>query len=103
MVPYFPLGDAIMRQIVELQLQRIARRVTENYKAEFTYDPGLPDGIAQRCKEVESGARNIDHILTRSLLPEMAGNFLSRMADGAAIKSVHVAMDDAGRFQYRMG
>jgi type VI secretion system protein VasG len=103
MVPYFPLGDAIMRQIVELQLQRIARRVTENYKAEFTYDPGLPDGIAQRCKEVESGARNIDHILTRGLLPEMAGNFLSRMADGAAIKSVHVAMDDAGRFQYRMG
>jgi type VI secretion system protein VasG len=103
MVPYFPLGDAIMRQIVELQLQRIARRVAENYKAEFTYDPGLPDGIAQRCKEVESGARNIDHILTRGLLPEMAGNFLSRMADGAAIKSVHVAMDDAGRFQYRMG
>ena len=103
MVPYFPLGDAIMRQIVELQLKRIARRVTENYKAEFTYDPGLPDGIAQRCKEVESGARNIDHILTRGLLPEMAGNFLSRMADGAAIKSVHVAMDDAGRFQYRMG
>jgi type VI secretion system protein VasG len=103
MVPYFPLGDAIMRQIVELQLKRIARRVTENYKAEFTYDPGLPDGIAQRCKEVESGARNIDHILTRGLLPEMAGHFLSRMADGEAIKSVHVAMDDAGRFQYRMG
>jgi type VI secretion system protein VasG len=103
MVPYFPLGDAIMRQIVELQLKRIARRVTENYKAEFTYDPGLPDGIAQRCKEVESGARNIDHILTRGLLPEMAGHFLSRMADGVAIKSVHVAMDDAGRFQYRMG
>jgi type VI secretion system protein VasG len=103
MVPYFPLGDTIMRQIVELQLKRIARRVAENYKAEFTYDSGLPDGIAQRCKEVESGARNIDHILTRGLLPEMAGHFLSRMADGAAIKSVHVTMDDAGRFQYRMG
>ena len=42
MVPYFPLGDAIMRQIVELQLKRIARRVTENYKAEFTYDPACP-------------------------------------------------------------
>lgn len=103
MVPYFPLGDTIMRQIVELQLKRIARRVTENYKAEFTYDPNLPDAIAQRCKEVESGARNIDHILTRGLLPEMAGHFLSRMAEGAAIKSVHVAMDDGGRFQYRMG
>jgi type VI secretion system protein VasG len=103
LVPYFPLGDDIMRQIVELQLKRIARRVTENYKAEFNYDPALIEGIAQRCKEVESGARNIDHILTRGLLPEMSALFLSRMADGLPIKSAHVAMDQSGKFQYRIG
>ncbi|HUL07781.1 MAG TPA: type VI secretion system ATPase TssH [Candidatus Acidoferrum sp.] len=103
LVPYFPLGDDIMRQIVELQLKRIARRVTENYKAEFSYEPALIEGIAQRCKEVESGARNIDHILTRGLLPEMSGLFLSRMADGLPIKSAHVAMDQSGKFQYRIG
>ncbi len=102
LVPYFPLGDDIMRQIVDLQLKRIAKRVAENYKAEFTYDPGLIEGIQQRCKEVESGARNIDHILTRGLLPEMAGHFLARMADGLALKSVDVSMDAAGKFQYRM-
>jgi type VI secretion system protein VasG len=103
LVPYFPLSDDIMRQIIELQLKRIVRRVAENYKAEFTYDPALIEGIAQRCKEVESGARNIDHILTRGLLPEMSGLFLSRMADGLAIKSAHVAMDPSGKFQYRIG
>jgi len=102
LVPYFPLGDDIMRQIVELQLKRIGRRVVENYKADFNYDPALVDAIAQRCKEVESGARNIDHILTRGLLPEMAGHFLSRMADGLAMKSVDVSMDASGNFQYRM-
>jgi type VI secretion system protein VasG len=102
LVPYFPLGDDIMRQIVELQLKRIARRVAENYKAEFTYEGSLPGSIAQRCKEVESGARNIDHILTRGLLPEMSGHFLSRMADGLPIGSVHVAMDGSGKFQYRI-
>ena len=102
LVPYFPLGDDIMRQIVDLQLKRIARRVVENYKAEFRYEPALIEGIAQRCKEVESGARNIDHILTRGLLPEMSGHFLSRMADGLPIKSVDVAMDDSGKFQYHI-
>jgi type VI secretion system protein VasG len=102
LVPYFPLSDDIMRQIVELQLKRIAKRVAENYKAEFTYEPALIEGIQQRCKEVESGARNIDHILTRGLLPEMAGHFLSRMADGLALKSVAVSMDGSGQFQYRM-
>ena len=102
LVPYFPLSDAIMKQIVDLQLKRIARRVTENYKAKFTYDPPLIDGIAQRCKEVESGARNIDHILTRGLLPEMSAQFLARMADGLALKAVHVSMDDSGKFQYRI-
>jgi type VI secretion system protein VasG len=102
LVPYFPLSDDIMRQIVDLQLKRIAKRVAENYKAEFTYDPGLIEGIQQRCKEVESGARNIDHILTRGLLPEMAAHFLSRMADGLALKSVAVSMDASGKFQYHM-
>ncbi len=103
LVPYFPLSDEIMRQIIELQLKRIVRRVAENYKAEFTYEPALIEGIAQRCKEVESGARNIDHILTRGLLPEMSGLFLARMADGLPIKSAHVAMDQSGNFQYRIG
>jgi len=102
LVPYFPLSDAIMKQIVDLQLRRIARRVADNYKAKFTYDPPLIDGISQRCKEVESGARNIDHILTRGLLPEMSAQFLARMADGLALKAVHVSMDDSGKFQYRI-
>ena len=102
LVPYFPLGDEIMKQIVELQLKRIARRVADNYKAKFTFAPQLIDGIAQRCKEVESGARNIDHILTRGLLPEMSAQFLARMADGLALKSVDVSMDASGKFQYRI-
>ncbi len=102
LVPYFPLDDKVMRQIIELQLKRIVRRVRENYKADFTYDPALVEGIAQRCKEVESGARNIDHILTRGLLPEVSAQILSRMADGLDFESVHVTMDGGGKFDYRI-
>jgi type VI secretion system protein VasG len=100
-VPYFPLGDDTMKQIVELQLGRIRRRVEENHRAKFTYDPELVAGIAHRCTEVDTGARNVDHILTRSLLPEMSAEFLGRMADGQTIESVHVSMAEDGKFHYR--
>jgi type VI secretion system protein VasG len=102
LVPYFPLTDDVMRGIIELQLGRIRRRVEENYKAKFTYNPTLVSGIADRCKEVESGARNVDHILTRTLLPELSKEFLARMATGQAIQAVDVAIDGTGNFQYRI-
>lgn len=99
-VPYYPLGDEAMRNIVELQLARIGRRVAENHRAEFHYDPQLVSAIASRCTEVSSGARNIDHILTRTLLPEMSAEFLARMAEGLPIRSVHVSLGPDGKFAY---
>jgi type VI secretion system protein VasG len=99
-VPYFPLSDEVLRQIVKLQLERIRRRVGENYKASCTYDPGLIEGIAARCKEVESGARNIESILSRGLLPELSARLLERMADGESIQSVAIGLDGAGNFTY---
>jgi type VI secretion system protein VasG len=100
LVPYYPLGDEVMRQIVVLQLNRIGRRVQENHRAAFTYDPELVAGIASRCTEVESGARNVDHILTRTLLPELSAEFLSRMADQQKITGVHVSLGKDGEFCY---
>jgi type VI secretion system protein VasG len=99
-VPYDPISDAVMKQIIRLQLGRIAQRVRENHKAQLTYSDDLVDHIASRCKEVESGARNVDHILTRTLLPEMSQEFLTRMAAGEAISRVHVSLDDQKSFQY---
>ncbi len=100
LVPYFPLTDEVMQKIVELQLGRIARRIQENHKAKFTYDPELVASIASRCTEVESGARNVDHILTRTLLPEMSAEFLARMANEEPIGSVHVSLGEDGEFRY---
>ncbi|MHC4398294.1 MAG: type VI secretion system ATPase TssH [Planctomycetota bacterium] len=100
LVPYFPLSDEVMQKIVKLQLGRIARRVKENHGAEFTYDPDLLSGIASRCTEVESGARNVDHILTRTLLPDLSGEFLARMADEEPINGVKVSQNSDGAFEY---
>jgi type VI secretion system protein VasG len=99
-VPYYPISDEVMREIIKLQLGRIETRLDENHGAKFSYDDGVVNEIANRCKEVESGARNVDHILTRTLLPEMSGEFLSRMASGTAVGRVHVAVSGDGKFQY---
>jgi type VI secretion system protein VasG len=101
-VPYFPIDDNVMKQIIRLQLERIVRRMKENHKAALTYSDGLVDAIAGRCTEVESGARNVDHILTRSLLPEISQEFLARMASGQGVSRVHVSTDDLGSFRYEV-
>ncbi|MBV8360290.1 MAG: AAA family ATPase, partial [Deltaproteobacteria bacterium] len=99
-VPYYPITDEVMRAIIKLQLGRIGQRLVENHGAAFTYDEAVVNEIANRCKEVESGARNVDHILTRTLLPEMSGQFLARMAAGQPITTAHVAAGDKGEFRY---
>jgi type VI secretion system protein VasG len=101
-VPYYPITDDAMRKIIELQLGRIRTRLQENNRAQFSYDDVLVTAIAQRCTEVESGARNVDHILTRTLLPEISREFLARMAEGQAIAKVHVSVDGGGGFQYEI-
>jgi type VI secretion system protein VasG len=100
-VPYYPIADNIMRKIIELQLGRIQKRLFENHRAQFSYDAALVEEVAKRCTEVESGARNVDHILTRTLLPEVAQEFLSRMANGEAISRIHVSVGGGG-FRYQI-
>jgi type VI secretion system protein VasG len=95
-VPYYPITDKNMRLIVKLKLNRIARRMQENRNVSFVYDEGLIESVASRCKEVESGARNVDHILTNTLLPEMSKELLSRMARGEQIKEVKVSLSGEG-------
>jgi type VI secretion system protein VasG len=99
-VPYFPITDDVMRLIIRLQLGRIQKRMQENHRAELVYEDALINEIANRCKEVESGARNVDHILTRTLLPEISQEILSRMASGSSITRVHVGISTTGAFQY---
>jgi type VI secretion system protein VasG len=101
-VPYFPLSDEVIRQIIKLQLKRITDRMRENHKATFTYDDALLATIAGRCKEVESGARNVDAIITGTLLPEISREFLSRMAEGNPVQRAHATVDAEGKFVYQI-
>jgi type VI secretion system protein VasG len=101
-VPYFPLSEDVIKQIVRLQLNKIVQRVRDAYKASFTYDAALVETIAARCKEASSGARNVENILSRSLLPELSSEVLSRLAAGEAISNVAVGIGPEGSFRYEL-
>ena len=95
-IPYFPLQDEVMKKIIKLKLSKIGRRVKENYKAEFAYSDDLVNTISDRCTEVDTGARNIDHILEGTLLPQMSADFLGRVAEGLPIHKIDVGVGDEG-------
>ncbi|MFP4901012.1 hypothetical protein ACLFKT_17985, partial [Paraburkholderia sp. BR14261] len=85
---------------IELKLERIRRRVEANHGATFEWDESLVDAVLARCTEVDSGARNVDHILNGTLLPELAQQVLERIAQGTSLARVSVRADDAGEFKY---
>jgi len=99
-VPYYPLSDAILSDIVRLQLGRIARRVAEHHRIPFDYDDEAVKLIVSRCTEVESGGRMIDAILTNTVLPAISREFLTRTMEGAPLNGVRLAVAD-GDFAYR--
>ena len=101
-VPFYPIADDILKKIVVLQLGKIEKRIMNNHNAKFTYDDSVVDTVAERCTDVDSGARNVINILTGTLLPQMSGEVLSRMATGEAISKVHVLVGEDGNFAYEI-
>ena len=99
-IPYYPLSDKVMGDIIRLQLNRVVWRIGERHKVVMTYDDAAVDLIAGRCTEPESGGRMIDAILTNTMLPALSSVFLTRMLDGETIKAVSVGAE-AGEFTYK--
>ena len=100
LVPYYHLGDEQIRSIVELKLGKLAGRFSTNHKAAFSWDPQVADAITARCTEVDSGARNIDHILAHSVLPELSRQVLERISMAEAFDAVRMGMAEDGGFVY---
>lgn len=99
-VPFYPITDAVLAQIIALKLAQIACRLQEQHGAEFSYEAAVIEAVLQRCSEVDAGARNVDHILNGTLLPEIAGAILQRMSESVAIERVRVGVNRQGQFKY---
>lgn len=98
-VPYYPISDEMMRSIITLQLARVGQRVMEGHKVPFTYDPKVSDLIVSRVTELDSGARAIDAIITRQMLPAIGKELLTRLMDAKPVNRVHVGVKES-EFEY---
>jgi type VI secretion system protein VasG len=99
-IPYFPIRDEALKKIITLKLGKIQKRLNETHRVQLSYSDELVDEIASRCTEVESGARNVDNILTNTLLPELSVLMLGRIAEGQKLESIQVSVGQDGRFVY---
>ncbi|HET7930243.1 MAG TPA: AAA family ATPase, partial [Rhodanobacteraceae bacterium] len=95
-IPYYPLSEKVLGEIVRLQLNRIKKRIEARYRIPFNYGDDVVKLVVSRCTESESGGRMIDAILTNTMLPDISREFLNRMIEGKAVTGVTVGVNDAG-------
>jgi len=93
-IPFYPLSDAVLGNIVRLQLERIRKRVLANHRVPFEYDDSTVKLVVSRCTEGESGGRMIDAILTNTILPRISQEFLTRMVEAKPITRVKIGVQD---------
>jgi type VI secretion system protein VasG len=102
-VPFFPLLPDALAEIVRLKLDKVGRRLRDNQKIAFRYSEAVTQQIVARCTEVETGARNIDHIVNKTLLPHIATEILARMNSSEPLDQLSVDVGSDGAFTYRFG
>lgn len=104
-VPYVTLDPDFMEEIVRLKLGQMEARMAQTGKMKLCYTPDVVKKIAVCCREVETGARNIDHIMRETLFPILAGEILSRLGEekGHSDVFLDVKSGEFGiRFQSRL-
>src|SRR5690606_19737198 len=99
-IPYFPIRDENLKRIIGLKLSKVQRRLKETHRIELTADDAVIDEIAQRCTEVESGARNTDNIMTNALLPAVSRLLIGSLVAGEKRARIRVGMGADGDFTY---
>src|SRR5262249_34672231 len=100
-VPFGPISADAMKSIVELKLHQLEVRLWTSQKMRLTYAAQVVDQIAARCTEVETGARNIDHILQGTLLPEISTAILQTLSTAAMPQTLELGIDQEGHFTYQ--
>ncbi|KPG99617.1 AAA family ATPase [Pseudomonas sp. RIT-PI-q] len=91
-VPYYPVGGPVLRELIEIKLGRLGERLNRR-QLDFTYSQDLVDHLAECCTQSDSGARLIDHLLDLHVLPLLADRLLDAMVTGESLKRVNATLD----------
>lgn len=98
-VPYYPLNDEELAKICDISLERIRKKLVSHYKASFSYDKGFVDYVVSRNQDPTTGARAIEQIINRSLMPRLAEQCITLLSEGKEINHVSVTSKDGADFE----
>lgn len=99
-IPFLTLGDAILQQIARMKLRKVGQRLAAAHEIEFRVDDAVYAAVAGRCQQVDLGARQIDHVIDREVLPVLSRRLLEQMATEKMPAVVRMGVSDAGEFTY---
>ncbi len=99
-IPYFPVHGHVMTELTELKLERIAQRLNNEHKIKLKYDSRVLEKISQRCQEVETGARNIDYIITNNIIPKISSYLIQNLSQEKNYDSLIIDVNNEGAFNY---
>jgi type VI secretion system protein VasG len=102
-VPFAPLGEEALREVVELKLAVLERRLEETHGIRTSFSLELKGALAARCTEPETGARAVDHVLRGSLMPALSRALLEKMSEGEAVSKLTVGVAADGGFAIELG
>ncbi|WP_399424848.1 type VI secretion system ATPase TssH [Vibrio campbellii] len=89
-VPYYPLNDDELAKITEIALNRIRKKLAEQYQASFTWDAGFVDLVVSKNTDPTTGGRAVEQIINRSLMPKLAEECIARLSAQQLISQVTV-------------
>ncbi|WP_281561200.1 type VI secretion system ATPase TssH [Thalassomonas sp. RHCl1] len=98
-VPYYPLNNEELSKICDIALNRIRKKLAEQYKASFSYDENFVQYVISKNSDPTTGARGIEQIINRSLMPRLAEQCITLLSEGKAINSVQVSCSDVDDFE----
>lgn len=102
-LPFYTINQEAMKMITDLKLNKIVKRMDSTHGLQLKFDASVTQAIADRCKEVETGARNIDHIIRGNLLPQMSTQLLQKMSEGELPATLTVGVGEKGDFSFAFG
>ncbi|RUM07970.1 type VI secretion system ATPase TssH [Rhizobium chutanense] len=92
-LPFMPLGTETLSGIVDIQIGRIRERVAATYGTTLSLSPDARDALISRARTSEMGARAIEVMIARDLLPDLSTFFLDAVASGKKITGIAIGYD----------
>ncbi|MCW8092787.1 type VI secretion system ATPase TssH [Alteromonas sp. ASW11-130] len=98
-IPFITLSPDVIANIVRLKLDKVKSRLRDNQKLDMHYSEDVVKTITARCTDVDSGARNVDHIINGSMLPKIATEILEKLSEENEISRLDLKIDEQGNFE----